>query len=133
MLRDSQILWAIVFGLLFASPLWFMVYHSASVTIEKPYFNEWSICEERLTTEIMKNTPSCAPCECKMGASSLVFTIFGIVFGLAGYGLYFYMLYKSNKLEDKKSKEIEEREKVVTKDEAELYKKFHPTKGKRNK
>lgn len=81
-------------------PVAFFLFSNSHITIERPYQIEYNQCQDKLSSCVESKTPSCAPCECKAGSDSIVFTVFGALFGIAGYVLYFVMMMKTNKLNE---------------------------------
>ena len=105
------IIWSIIFGLIFAAPLWWFAISSASVTIERPYYSEWSSCESKLAEEETRLTPACSPCMPIKDKGYWFIYIIGFIVYIA---ILAYGVTRSWKL-DAREKELKEREEQLNK------------------
>ncbi len=87
---------AILFMLLFM-PLIYIMIHNGTIIIERPYKQELNLCEDSLNKCEETVIPQCAEVKCNCGSAGIYWTVIGSIFGLLGYGMYFYALYKTNK------------------------------------
>jgi len=91
----------IVFMLLFISLIYILV-HDGIIIIERPYKQELNLCENSLNECEETITPQCAEVKCNCGSAGIHWIVIGSIFGLCGYGMCFYALYKTNKTKEPK-------------------------------
>ncbi len=72
------------------------------IIIEQPYLDEYTECSFELNKCQESKITQCGPCVCKEGARGIMWTIMGIIFGIAGYVLYVVALIKADKLRENK-------------------------------
>ncbi len=123
----GQLVGVIILSLLFVTPIYWIAISSGVIKIEKPYLKEYQFCEQELDRCARAKTPSCSPCESTKDRGYWFFFILGLIVYAGSLG---YMVW-NNKRMDKKDEELKKREEQVTKDEANLYKRLHPTKKKK--
>ncbi len=117
----------IVLSLLFVTPVYWIIISGGMITIEKPYYGDYQICEKELNECTISKTPSCSPCESTKDRGYYFFYVLGLLVYL---GALVFAIWSTKKL-NKENEDLEKREKEVTKDEANLYKKLHPTRKTR--
>ena len=123
----SQVIFTVIFVTLFVSVSTFFMIRQGTIVINLPYKTEYLISEANLDRCVESKTPQCPEVKCKDTPSSIVLLVFAII---VYAGSLLIMVLRNNKC-GKREEEIKEREEQVTKDEANLYKKLHPTKKRK--
>lgn len=74
--------------------------NDGTITINKPYYEEYKQCEQQLN----QNQVQCPEVKCNCGATGIIWTIMGAIFGLSGYAMYWHTLNKAEQIRNKKVK-----------------------------
>ncbi len=89
-----NVLSAVIMTMMLMLPLTLLQISQGTITIERPYLTEYEQCSSDYVELAASKTPSCAPVECRTGGTGILWSIIGAIFGLIGFGLYFYSLRK---------------------------------------
>ena len=87
-----------ILSLFILVPMMWLFLSDGSITIEKPYYNEYQDC--KLQVSELQKSVQCPETKCNCGASGIVWTIMGGLFGLSGYAMYWYSLKKAERLQE---------------------------------
>lgn len=60
-------------------PIIIYFFANGTITIEKPYQEEFKLCEQQLVDCYVAKTPQCAPVDVDCGSTGIVFAIIGCV------------------------------------------------------
>ena len=96
----------VVSAFLFIVMVGMFLQHQGTITIERPYLDEYNQCQEDFKVLETSKTPSCTSCKCSPSASGIFFSIFGGIIFIGG--IIFWL---------GKEKEFEKREKELRKQE----------------
>lgn len=113
----KQLIGAIILGLLFAVPTYYVFLNNGTIKIERPYHNEYKQCKTEL--KLMEKDMKCPEVKCVTGITGIFWSIIGFIAMFCGM---LFLWYTNNRY-DRKDEELKRREEDVTKAEAELYKK----------
>ena len=98
-MRTQEWIMGIILAGLIMTPLCFILVSGGTIKIERPYLSEYNQCKQQVND--LERSIQCPDVRCNCGSNGLLWTIIGAIFGMSGYGMYFYALHKTNKLEEK--------------------------------
>lgn len=72
-MHPGHIIVSLIIGVILATPFLALLLLEADVTIEKPFYKEYSECQEKLADAKEKTK-----CECDCGSAGLAYSIMGV-------------------------------------------------------
>ena len=107
----SQMIFTMVFVVVLITVSTVFMTRQGTIVINLPYKLEYNNCQSEnyfLETQLSEcgesKIPVCPTVEVDCGGAGKYWSVIGAIFGLAGYGLYFYALHKAGKLNNGKKK-----------------------------